>query len=250
MACRRGQPVVVFSPRYAPSAILYHLFLIVVRPLNEAAFGLRVYGRHNLRGVRRAILVSNHTLVLDPGLLAHALRPRRVCFTMLEETALIPLLGTFVRLLGGVPLVRGSVKRRERVLDEALEHHGLVHFFPEGECFLRNQDIRPFHRGAFHAALRRELPVIPVTIVLRERAWLLWRRLGLPPRVLVVIGAPRRAAAHPSGSRRTGARSREEDLAREIHDEMQATIDREGGCKTIGRGQMPRLGLHERVAAA
>jgi hypothetical protein len=29
---------------------------------------------------------------------------------------------------------------------------------------------------------------------------------------------------------------------------MQEVIDREGGCKTLGRGAMPRLALHEAVA--
>ena len=197
--------------------------------------------------------------MLDPGLLAHALRPRRVYFTMLEETAMIPLLGTFVRLLGGVPLVRSSGSRRERAIDDALRQLGLVHFFPEGECFLRNQEIQPFRRGAFHAALRRGLPVIPVTTVLRARAWPLWRRLGLPPRVLVVIGVPRqpsrvpmepRAAGSPFAAAAPGTRSIEEDAARRIHDEMQAVIDREGGCRTLGRGRMPRLGLHRAVTAA
>jgi 1-acyl-sn-glycerol-3-phosphate acyltransferase len=258
MACRRGAPFVVFPPRFPSSAILYHVFLAAVRLVDVTLFGLRVHGREHLRGVCSAILVSNHTLVLDPGLLAHALRPRRVYFTMLEETALIPILGTFVRLLGGVPLVRGSLSQREGLIDEALRQLGLVHFFPEGECYLRNQQIQPFRRGAFHAALHRGLPVIPVTTVLRERAWPLWRRLGLPPRVTVVIGGPRQpagvpggtcASGNPSATSASGTRSIEDEWARRVRVEMQAVIDREGGCKTIGRGQMPRLGLHQRVAA-
>jgi 1-acyl-sn-glycerol-3-phosphate acyltransferase len=232
-----------------PSAVLYHTLLVAVRLVNAAMFGLRVQGRENLRGIRQAILVSNHTLVLDPALIAHALRPRRAYFTMLEETALIPALGTFVRLLGGVPLVLSSGARRERIIDTAVRHLGFVHFFPEGECNLRNQDIRPFRRGAFHAALRRGLPVIPVTTVLRTRAWSLWHRLGLPPRALVVIGHPWSSTPAAYGPEATGARSVEEALARRIRTEMQAVIDREGGCKTIGRGQMPRLALHHAAMA-
>jgi len=250
MAYRRDAPLVVFPPRFPPSAALYHFFLLAVRLIDAVLFGLRVRGRQNLRGIDRAILVSNHTLVLDPGLLAHALRPRRVFFTMLEETALIPLLGTFVRLLGGIPLVRGSGAKRERAIDDALRHSGLVHFFPEGECFLRNQEIQPFQRGAFHAALQRGLPVIPVTTVLRQRAWQLWRRLGLPPRVLIVIGPLRPPPRAPEGPSARSARRVEEDFARRLRAEMQAVIGREGGCTTISRGKMPRLGLHRAAAAA
>jgi 1-acyl-sn-glycerol-3-phosphate acyltransferase len=245
MRRRRRTPTAVFSPRFLPAAVLYHALLAAVRVVDVTLFGLRVRGRENLQGIRRAILVSNHTLVLDPGLIAHAVRPRRVYFTMLEETAAIPALGTFVRLLGGIPLVRRSGAARERVIDDALRQLGLLHFFPEGECYLRNQEIRPFQRGAFHAALCRRLPVVPVTTVLRERAWLLWRRLGLPPRALLVIGTP---WWPPAGAART--RSIEHDLACRLRTEMQAVIDREGGCKTIGRGQMPRLALHHAATAA
>ncbi len=247
MARRRGEPVVVYSPRFLPSTALYHALLLAARLVNLSLFGLRIRGREHLRGIDRAVLVSNHTLVLDPALISHALRPRRTYFTMLEETALIPGLGTFVRLLGGIPLVRGG--RRERLIDAAIRQCGFVHFFPEGECHLRNQDIRPFRRGAFHEACRHALPVIPVTTVLRERAWPLWRRLGLPPRVLVVIGAPMTVGG-TRGRLAAGSRSAEEDLASRVRAVMQAVIDREGGCKTIGRGQMPRLALHEAVSAA
>ena len=122
--------------------------------------------------------------MLDPGILAYAIWPRRAYYTMLEETALIPFLGTFTRLLGAIPLVRGprAIVRQERGFDDAIRHLGLLHFFPEGECYLRNQQVMPFHRGAFHIACRRSLPVVPIAIVLKERTGKISRRLGLPPR--------------------------------------------------------------------
>jgi 1-acyl-sn-glycerol-3-phosphate acyltransferase len=250
MAYRRGRTVVGFTPRFPPFVLLYHLVLLVVQVVNLALYGLEVRGRENLRGIDRAVLVSNHTLLLDPALVAHALRPHRAYFTMLEETALIPLLGTFVRLLGGIPLPRGSGsgERRDRGIDDALRHLGFVHFFPEGECYVRNQEIRQFQRGAFHAACRRGLPVIPMTTVLRERAWPVWRWLDLPPRVLVIIGAPLRPVVDGARPFAGVSRAAEEELRCRVRALMQSAIDHEGGCKTLGRGMMPRLGLHHAVA--
>ncbi|MCX7030160.1 MAG: lysophospholipid acyltransferase family protein [Spirochaetes bacterium] len=220
MAYRRGHRMVTFLPSFLPFTIVFRLVLFAVRIVNWSLFSIEIRGRHNLRGIGPAILVSNHSLVVDPALIAHAIRPRRTYFTMLEETALIPLLGTFVRLLGGIPLVRGSGAggRLERGIDDALRHLGLVHYFPEGECYLRNQQIKPFHRGAFHAACLRGLPV------------------------LVVLGEPL------VPDRDVPLRAAEESLARRIREQMQAVIDREGGCKTMSRGAMPRLTLHRQGA--
>jgi 1-acyl-sn-glycerol-3-phosphate acyltransferase len=239
MAYRRGHRMVSFTPTFPPFTLVYHLVMLAVRIVTWSLFRIEIRGRENLRGVDRAILVSNHSLVFDPALIAHAIRPRRTYFTMLEETALIPLLGTFVRLLGGIPLVTGTGagSRREHGIDDALRHLGLVHYFPEGECYLRNQQIMPFRRGAFQAACWRGLPVVPVTTVLKERAWNLWRLLDLPPHVLVVIGEPLRPGH--------ATKNAEAALALRAREIMQSVIDREGGCKTMGRGAMRRLALHE-----
>ena len=242
MAYRRGQRLVTFTPSFLPFIVIFQLTYLLVAAATRTLLGLRIEGRKNLRGVDRAILVSNHTLVLDPGILAYALWPRRAYYTMLEETALIPVLGTYTRLLGAMPLVRGprAIARQERGIDDAIRHLGLLHFFPEGECYLRNQQVMPFHRGAFHIACRRGLPVVPIAIVLKERSVRIWQRLGLPLRVLVTIGQP----MHPASS----GRSAEEELSFRARDAIQAAIDREGGCKTMGLGAMPRLGLHQAVS--
>lgn len=244
MAYRRGDRVVTFAPPFLPFVLVFGLIALLVRAAGRILFGLRIKGRRHLRGVPRAVTVSNHTLVLDPGFIGYALLPRRSYYTMLEETALIPVLGTFTRLLGAIPLVRGpgALARQERGYDDAIRQLGLLHFFPEGECYLRNQQVMPFHRGAFHIACRRGLPVVPIAIVLKQRTSKIGRRLRLPPRVTVVIGQPLAAVS--------ATRSAEEELASRARAAIQSAIDREGGSKTIGRGAMPRLALHEHAMAA
>lgn len=243
MAYRRGHRILTYTPSFPPFTIVYWCLVPLARLMTWWLFGIEVRGRENLRGVDRAVLVCNHTLLLDPALVATAIWPRRAYFTMLEETALIPLLGTFVRLLGAIPLARGSsgMARQEQGIDDAIRHLGLLQFYPEGECYVRNQQIMPFHRGAFRTACRRGLPVITVTIVLKQRAWKLWRRLDLPPRALVVIGKP----IEPGPPTKTSA----EALASRARASMQRIIDQEGGCKTMGRGAMPRLALHRAAIA-
>jgi 1-acyl-sn-glycerol-3-phosphate acyltransferase len=244
MAYRRGDPLIRFTPGFVSFTVVFHVVLSLVRLADWLVFRLRVEGRENLRAVERALLVSNHTLVVDPGIIAHVIRPRRAYFTMLEETALVPGLGTFVRLLGGVPIPAraASVRTLERGLRRALGELGLVHFFPEGECFLRNQQIQPFHPGVFVLAVRLGLPVVPLTTVLHERRLpALGRPVQLPPRVSVLIGPafrpPPARGASGNGSLRRAALT----MAGELRAFMQSVVDSRGGCKTMGRGRMPRL---------
>jgi 1-acyl-sn-glycerol-3-phosphate acyltransferase len=232
MAYRRGDRIVGFTPSFIPFRALFGIIFALVRIVDWLAFGLRVEGRARLCGSGPAILVSNHTLLLDPGLIAHAVRPRRTYFTMLEDTATIPFLGTFVRLLGGLPIPSspGSLRALEAAARTALGALGFLHFFPEGELYLGSQEIRPFHPGAFLLACRLEVPVIPVTTVLRER-----RIRGLPPRVTVVIGEP------VPPPRAQGPRRAALLMGRRVRALMQETIDSRGGSRTLYRGMMPRL---------
>lgn len=244
MAYRRGDRIVGFTPSFIPFRALFGIVIALVRIVDWLAFAMKVEGRARLRGAGPAILVSNHTLLLDPGLIAHAVSPRRTYFTMLEDTALIPFLGTFVRLLGGLPIPAraGSLIALEAAARTALEKLGFLHFFPEGELYLGSQEIRPFHPGAFLLACRLEVPVIPVTTVLRERRILgrpsirlAGRSFRLPPRVTVVIGEP------VPPPREQGLRRASILMSHRVRTLMQETIDSRGGSRTLYRGMMPRL---------
>jgi 1-acyl-sn-glycerol-3-phosphate acyltransferase len=256
MAYHKGARIIGFTPSFLPFLLLFAFALGVVRLIDWLLYRIRIVGRERLRAVEGAVLVSNHTLLLDPGIIAHAIRPRRTYFTMLEETALIPFLGTFVRLLGGVPIPerRGALLSLDLAAREAMGIVGLIHFFPEGECYRGCQEIQPFHPGAFLLACRLNVPVIPVTTVLHERRWwgrssfrVLGRTLRLPPRVVIEIGAP----VHPpltvvpaGGENGFALKKAARSLALQVHDLMQATIDRRGGSRTLYRGMMPRLVRH------
>lgn len=258
MAYRKGGPLVSFRPSFVPFTLVYHMVLAPMRMISWLMFSLRMRGREHLRDLRAGILVSNHTLLLDPGIIAHAIRPRRTYFTMLEETALVPTLGTFVRLLGGVPIPEtpDAMRSLENAAREAVARLGFLHFFPEGECYRDSQTIRAFHPGAFLLACRLGLPVVPVTTVLHERLWrgkttfrLLGRTLRVPPRVTMVIGAPILPPLALLSSARDlpGApflKRAARDLARRTREVMQTTIDEAGGCKSMDRGLMPRMVKH------
>jgi len=245
MAYTKGASIIGFTPSFFPFVALFQIVLTAVRICDWVIYRIRITGRENLRAVPAAVIVSNHTLLFDPGIIAHAIRPRRTYFTMLEETALIPYLGTFVRLLGGIPIPErpNALRTLESAARTAFRLTGFIHFFPEGELYRQNQEVSPFHLGAFLLACRLGVPVVPVTTVLHQRLWrgksavrIGSRSFRLPPRITVVIGAP---VPPPVGTRAASRAARQ--MARRVRGIMQETIDRRGGCKSISRGLMPRL---------
>jgi 1-acyl-sn-glycerol-3-phosphate acyltransferase len=253
MAYRKGARIIAFTPSFLPSTVLFAFALGVVRLFDWLVYRIRITGRERLRHVGSAVLVSNHTLLLDPGIVAHAISPRRTYFTMLEDTALIPFLGTFVRLLGGVPIPERPIALRalDSAAREAMGFLGLIHFFPEGECYRGCQEIQPFHPGAFLLACRLNVPVVPVTTVLHERRRagrssfrVLGRTLRLPPRVAIEIGPPVHPEVPTGPQDGIALKKAARSLALQVHDLMQATIDRKGGSRTLYRGMMPRLVRH------
>ena len=272
MAYRKGDRIVSYTGSFLPFVLVYQFCLFLVRLIDWLVLGFEVKGRENLQSVNPAVLVSNHTLVIDPGVIAHAIRPRRTYFTMLEETALVPYLGTFVRLLGGLPIPPESIRRLEDAVVRGIEETGFVHFFPEGECYLWNQRIRPLAPGAFYVACRLQIPVIPITTVLHKRRLfgrssfsIFGRTMRVPPRVSVVVCKPLYPeqflvhAPHPgstlsmplldpSSNRNKTILKAARAMSESARLQMQEAIDRERGSKTLYRGVMPRLAKQKEPA--
>jgi|WetSurMetagenome_2_1015567.scaffolds.fasta_scaffold01355_11 1-acyl-sn-glycerol-3-phosphate acyltransferase len=226
---RRDDPMTVFhfSPWFhIASFAVYHAVLLLVILFDWLVFGVGVKGKKNL-AAKKAVLVSNHTLYLDPGILSHALAPRRAYYSAMESTFRVPFLGTFIRLLGAFPLTnRDPLVHIAKQLKRAIRSRGFIHVFAEGEMTHKNQRVKSFKDGAFFLAFVLGVPVIPIAIAHRPRR-LLGRNLPwLPLKVTVVIEPPlqTRDFEKPGASRRE-AMTAMRDKTREI---IQEALDREG----------------------
>jgi 1-acyl-sn-glycerol-3-phosphate acyltransferase len=150
-----------------------------------------------------SVVVANHASYLD-GVVLQAVLPPNFSFVIKREMSAVPLAGTLLRRIGAEFVerqnrVRGARDAR-RLLRNAERGEALV-FFPEG-TFSDAVGLLRFHIGAFAAAARAELPVIPVAIR--------GTRICLPPgrilprpgfievEVLVPISAHHAAEEHDS----------------------------------------------------
>lgn len=111
------------------------------------------------------VVVANHGSYLD-GLILTAALPPRFTFVIKQEMAHVPLAGFLLRRLGSKFVDRADARRRNvavrDLVDSAVQGDALA-LFPEG-TFDATPGLKPFQAGAFAAAWRAGLPVLPVVI--------------------------------------------------------------------------------------
>ena len=138
-----------------------------------------------------AVTVSNHVHTLDSAMAAITLFPKKTVFTSIPDNFVMPLAGFFVRSLGAVPVPRTPGENRIffHELSHAARNGRFVHLFPEGELVKKDVNLRPLKKGAFHLAVKAQVPVIPLAITFRERqrgvVRLLWKN-----EIALTVGDP------------------------------------------------------------
>lgn len=162
------------------------------------------------------VVVANHASYLD-GIILTGVLPPRFSFAIKQEVGGFALLGWVLRRLGHALVERfdrrKSIEDGQKLIEQARGGQALG-FFPEGR-FDRQPGLRPFRSGAFHAAAKAGIPVVPVVIrgsrdVLPSGTW-----LPDPGVVEVTVCAPIHSDGQGRGeSRRLMAEARAEILAR------------------------------------
>jgi 1-acyl-sn-glycerol-3-phosphate acyltransferase len=111
------------------------------------------------------VVVANHASYLD-GIILTAALPPRFTFLIKHEMASFPLAGFVLRRLGSEFVNRDDAVHRNRMarrLLDAAQRGKALAFFPEG-TFDSEPGLKEFAPGAFRAAWRARLPVVPVVI--------------------------------------------------------------------------------------
>ncbi len=146
------------------------------------------------------IVVANHSSYLD-GIILTAALPPGFTYLIKFEMSRVPIAGYVLRRLGSAFVDRedrNDRQRTARALHTLATRGSALGFFPEG-TFDKSPGLKPFHLGAFSAAARAKLPVVP--IVIHGARW------KLPSGQLLPRPGPLRVhicdAVRPSGSEAT-----------------------------------------------
>lgn len=159
------------------------LLRIVIVPLlsvfNYITLGFRVYGRENLKTLKKrgAVTVCNHIHPLDCTMIYLALWNLRGYFVTLDTNFKIPFSRHLIRLLGGVPISKNPHQINDlfNALEKALAHGSYIQVYPEAVLKPYCHTLRSFHPGAFRIAVDNNVPVLPMVITLeRPRGFFAW----------------------------------------------------------------------------
>ncbi len=127
---------------------------------------LEVSGLEHVPATGACVIAANHASYADAVVLLAAL-PFPVAFAYKREAIGYPIVGTFLRRSGHLPVERfdaaQSAQDASRVT-QALAGGERVVVFPEG-TFTAAAGLRPFKLGAFHSAAEAGVPVVPVALV-------------------------------------------------------------------------------------
>jgi 1-acyl-sn-glycerol-3-phosphate acyltransferase len=246
MPYKRGRPLLDVSlPFRLAAALVFYPLWPLAQLINILLYATGYEHTGKLRGIRRAILVSNHTTFFDPVKVSGAVLPGRTWQTLLEGTVAAPFLGTFVRLLGGMPLPPGK-NGLDRILDSAeaaFRYRRFIHFYPEGECYLYNQKINEFKPGAFYIAAELDIPVIPLVTVFSEgpfKPFSFWGR-SLPREKMIVLDPVYPSRFIRRNEKGMVSMDSVREFAQAVREIMQREIETRRGSSAFYRGQMKRM---------
>ncbi len=146
--------------------------------LKVAGWRVRVDGREHLRENVPRMLVANHTSYADIVVLMAALGTD-YHFVAKAEVMSMPFFRTFLRKLGHFSFRRQDPQARlqqAEQIEDALRRGESVFVFPEG-TFTAQSGVRPFHLGAFKAAIAAQREIVPIALdgtrrALRDGTWL------------------------------------------------------------------------------
>jgi 1-acyl-sn-glycerol-3-phosphate acyltransferase len=203
--------------------VTYRVIRTLLRLVILLWFRLEVYGRDNLPATGGFVLApGGHRSIIDTPVISLA-GPRVLRYMGAENYFKIPVLGWFLRAMGGFPVERSATDRMAlRLAEWVLSNGEPLAVFPEGT---RQQGpvIQPLKEGAAFLACRTGAPIVPVGIGGSERAMPRGARLARPRKVVMVIGEPIRPPERAEGER--VRRSEVRRVTDQLSSELQKLFD-------------------------
>lgn len=151
---------------------------------------VQVEGREHVDPERSYVVVANHQSQFDIPLV-YGWSGLDLRWVMKAELRKLPIIGAGCRALGHIIIDRGDPDAAHAAINDTLssipEGTGIL-FFPEGTRS-RGDHMLPFKKGAFRAAVDRQLPILPMTVI--------GTRAVLPPGTARVHPGLVRLVIHP-----------------------------------------------------
>ncbi len=137
--------------------------------LNKFKTKTVIKGKENLKNLNSAIVTCNHVFIFDCLVLMKGLK-HKIKYTVAEFNNRKDFLGEMMRAGGILPFSSKPkvMKKFNEAVSYYLKKNNFVVFYPEQAMWYMYEKPRPFKNGAFHYAVKNNVPVIPTFITFRD----------------------------------------------------------------------------------
>lgn len=160
-----------------PYLFLLHNFLVKTK----------VTGRKNLKGIDKCIVTCNHVNKIDSLCVKKAVKPHNLYVIGAPFNNQNGLVGDFLKAGGMLPLADDfkGMKKFNEALEYYINKNSYILIFPETSEWWCYEKPRPYANGAFHYAIKFDVPILPVFITFKDR-WFKKDKFGLKKKKFIV----------------------------------------------------------------
>ena len=162
-----------------------------VKLIDRFSYGVKVYGKKNLKGIKGALIVGNHSNEFDGSFAIVEVSGPRKCYVIANKDAIeVPVARLFTKAFGALPVPdnnKGLANLNQSVV-KMLQKGSRVAIFPEAHIWPYYTGLRPFASVGFHYAVKADVPVIPFAVSYRLRKGK--NKMAKKPQVNITILKP------------------------------------------------------------
>lgn len=157
------------------AAIFRAAAIMVFNPYMAIKYRMVSFGNKNRNKLRHKpfVITCNHVHLFDDLTIGTNLFCwRKIYFTTLDNNIRRPMIGFFLRSLGGIPIPAESISGMRKFnedVSELLRRKKPVLYNPEAALWPYYREIRPYKRGAFQMAVKNNVPVLPIVALFKRK---------------------------------------------------------------------------------
>ena len=156
--------------RFFRNVMYYTLGYPGVKIIDRLHYGVKIYGKKNLKGIKGALIVGNHSNAFDGSFAIVEVSGPKKCYVVANKDAIeVPVARFFTKSFGALPVpdtTKGLANLNKSVV-KLLEKGNRVAIFPEAHIWPYYTGLRPFSSVGFHYAVKANVPVVPFVVTYR-----------------------------------------------------------------------------------
>jgi 1-acyl-sn-glycerol-3-phosphate acyltransferase len=142
-----------------------------IEKVNKDTMHTKVLGQEYLKNIHSGIVTCNHVFIFDCLAAKKALTGKNLYITAAPFNNQKKFFGSLMRAGGMMPFSPNphAMRNFNKAIEYYLFNGDFILFYPEQAMWWLYEKPRPFKNGAFHYAVKHNVPIIPLFITFTPR---------------------------------------------------------------------------------